>query len=390
MGLKSKLGKASLMVRKNGLFGGGRIISGYLATYAKAFRVKSGDILFISSGVGDSAHYRSYNVAEELRLHGFSCSVTIADNSKLPQYADKFKIFIFQRTVFNSHVKKLIEKIKEQKKEIIFDTDDLVYDPQYLRYMDYFEKLSPAEKKEYKNGIGSEIINDPYVKVCTTTVKYLAEKLREKGKQVFIVPNKISDHELEIANKIIEKPKDNDGYIRIGYYSGTLSHNKDFASISDAMIEILKKYEKVKLVLAGLLDSEDKLNEFKDRIEILPRVTRDKYYANFYRSDISLAPLEMNNPFCDAKSEIKFMEASIVNVPTVAVRNLTFSEAITDGEDGFLAENTAEWIEKISKLIEDENLRKSMGEKAREKILKDYTNKNSRNEEYYKYLKAKL
>ncbi|HAI74171.1 TPA: hypothetical protein DCL22_02185 [Candidatus Moranbacteria bacterium] len=72
------------------------------------------------------------------------------------------------------------------------------------------------------------------------------------------------------------------------------------------------------------------------------------------------------------------------------MKNQTFSETIEDGIDGFLAGNTAEWVEKISRLVEDENLRKTMGEKAREKVLKKYTNKNSQNEEYYSYLKSKM
>jgi glycosyltransferase involved in cell wall biosynthesis len=256
--------------------------------------------------------------------------------------------------------------------------------------MDYFDKLSQAEKEQYEKGIGAEIVNDPYIKVCTTTVTYLADKLREKGKKVIILSNKISNHELEIVDKIINKNKTDDGFVRVGYYSGTLSHNKDFATISDALIEIMKKYENVRLVLAGPLDVESNLNDFKDRLEILPRVSRDEYYENLYKSDINLTPLELGNPFCESKSELKFIEPGILKIPTVAVRNQTFSEAITDGIDGFLANNTAEWVEKIGKLIEDKNLRKTMGEKAREKVLRDYTNKNSHNEEYYNYLRSKV
>ena len=77
-------------------------------------------------------------------------------------------------------------------------------------------------------------------------------------------------------------------------------------------------------------------------------------------------------------------------MPTIASATQTFKETITDGVNGFLADSTAEWIEKIGKLITDENLRKSMGEKAREKSLRDYTNKNSHNEEYYNYLRSRL
>ena len=51
---------------------------------------------------------------------------------------------------------------------------------------------------------------------------------------------------------------------------------------------------------------------------------------------------------------------------------------------------TVQPIEKIGKLIENESLKNSMGEKAREKALKDYTNQNSHSEEYYSYLKSKL
>ena len=385
-----KLEKARLMLQRNGIFGGARILAGYLSTFVKAFFVGSGDILFISSGVGDSAFYRAYNPAEELKLHGFKTATTISDNPNLPKLVDRFKVFVFHRTAQNKNIAKMVQKIKEQGKEIIFDTDDLVYDPQYLTHMDYFKKMSAVEQEQYKNGIGAEIVNDPYVKTCTTTVSYLADKLREKNKKVIIVPNRFSDHELEVADKLLEKEKISDGFVRLGYYSGTLSHNKDFASITESLMIILEKYEKVKLLLAGSLDVEDKLNKFSEKIETLPRVPRDEYYGNIYKCDINLAPLEIDNPFCESKSAIKFTETGVLKIPTVAVKNQTFSETIEDGVDGFLAGNTAEWVEKISRLVENENLRKTMGEKAREKVLKKYTNKNSQNEEYYSYLKSKM
>lgn len=385
-----KFGKIKLLFKRNGFCEGTKILAGYLTIFFKAFFVGSGDVLFISSGVGDSAHYRSYNPAEELRLHGFKTAVTIADNPNLSKLVDNFKVFIFQRTMCNKNIKKMIEKIKQQKKEIIFDTDDLVYDPQYLTHMDYFQKMSAAEQEQYKNGIGAEIVNDPYVKVCTTTVSYLAEKLREKNKKVIIVPNKFSNHELDLANKILEKEKINDGFIRLGYYSGTLSHNKDFASITDALMIILEKYKNVKLLLVGPLDIENKLRNFDKQIEILPRVPRDRHYNNIYKCDINLVPLEIGNPFCESKSALKFSEAGALKISTIATKNRTFSETIEDGEDGFLADNINEWVEKISRLIEDEKLRKIMGEKAREKVLKYYTNKNSQNKEYYDYIKSKI
>ena len=120
-----KAGKAFSALRREGpVKGGKRVASAFFAMFGK---VGSGDILFITGGVGDSARYRSWRQAEELAIHAFRCSVTVQDNPFLPRYANKFKIFIFHRVLYTPAVKKLIERVKAQKKEIIFETDDLVH-----------------------------------------------------------------------------------------------------------------------------------------------------------------------------------------------------------------------------------------------------------------------
>jgi glycosyltransferase involved in cell wall biosynthesis len=387
-----KLGKAFVAIERDGVFVGGRRVLSYLITFLKTILTfSSGDVLFITGGVGDSANYRSHNVAEELNLHGIKASVMIQDNPFLPRFADKFKIFVFHRTLFTPNVAKLIEKIKEQSKEIIFETDDLVFDTKYSHASDFYKNISQFEKKQYEKGVAEEILKDEYVKICTTTTSYLAKILESYGKNVFIVPNKLSKKDVEMADDILQNKKPRTGEsVRIGYFSGTISHNKDFATITEALIQIMEKYPQVRLVLAGPLNIENRLDRFSSQIERLAFAPRDKHFENKANVDIALSPLEIKDPFCESKSELKFSESAILKVPVVAVRNQTFSEAITDGIDGFLADHTEEWVEKLSKLIENPELRKSMGEKAREKALRDYTTKNSDSEEYYNYLRSKL
>ncbi len=385
-----KIDKIQTLFRNNGFWESCKKLSGYAKNFFCAFFVPAGDILFIASGVGDSAHFRTWNVAEELRLHGFRASVTIVDNPNLLKLVDEFKVFIFHKTIHTEKIAKVIEKIKVQKKEIIFDTDDLNFDPKYLMQMDYYKNAGEAEKIQLAKGLGREILEEGYVKVATTTTSYLAKILEEKGKEVFVVKNKICDVELETANDLWKTGKKaKDDFVYLGYFSGTPSHNKDFATITDALVEVMRKYENVKLILAGPLERESNLSEFADRIIILKLVPRGEHYKNIAKADINIVPLE-STPFCQAKSELKFFEAGALGVPTVAMRNETFSGAIEDGVTGFLAGNILEWTEKLSRLIEDENLRKTMGEKAREKTLEDYTSKNSHSEEYYNYLREKM
>jgi glycosyltransferase involved in cell wall biosynthesis len=285
----------------------------------------------------------------------------------------------------------MIEKIKAQKKEIIFETDDLVFDLKYVKQMDFYQKLNPLEKKQYETGVGSEILKDDYVKTCVTTTSYLADILRGYGKKVFISPNKLSNYDVGIMNDIFENKTKSDGEkVKIGYFSGTTSHDKDFETIGGALKHILEKHPHVELHLFGPLQIDDTYAKFGDRVKKHPFEPWEKYLENIAGVDINIAPLEIGNPFCESKSELKFIEAGIVGVPTVAAAAQTFQEAIEEGLDGFVAGDDEEWKEKLEKLISNKDFRKSMGQKAREKVLKNYTNKNSCNEEYYNYLRSKL
>lgn len=390
--LMIKFGKAIHTLKRDGIFSGGkRVWSSFLAMFR---RVKRGDILFITGGVGDSARYRTAHVAEELELHGFKCGITIQDNPFLVSYAKKFKIFIFHRTLYAGNVKKLIERIKLQKKEIIFDTDDLVFDKRYLEHMDFFKKMNVFEKKLYENGVGGEIIRDEYVKVCTTTTSYLADKLREEGKRVIIVKNKMPQSDLDIVEEINDDNLAQRYFplerVVIGYFSGAHGHDKDFETIESVLIRLMDKYEDLRMFLGGPLEISDKFEKYKDRIKKMPYVPRRNNYMNIAGVDINIAPLEIDNPFCESKSELKFFEAGLLGVPTVATATQTFREAIADGTDGFVAKDKLEWEEKLEKLILSGQLRKKIGAEAKKKALTFYTNKNSDNPEYYNYLSEKL
>ena len=49
------------------------------------------------------------------------------------------------------------------------------------------------------------------------------------------------------------------------------------------------------------------------------------------------------------------------------------SEIIQDGTNGYLADSKEEWIDKISNLIDSEELRLKIGEEGRKTIVKKYS-----------------
>jgi glycosyltransferase involved in cell wall biosynthesis len=85
--------------------------------------------------------------------------------------------------------------------------------------------------------------------------------------------------------------------------------------------------------------------------------------------DINLCPL-VDNAFNRCKSAIKWYEASVMPTPeaTLAQDTAPYQE-IQDGKTGLLFKTPAEFVEKLSLLIEDAQLRKKLGEGARKWVM---------------------
>jgi len=383
-----RLGKSLGAIKKEGFRSGSKKIFEAIKVMAKP--VLPGDVLFVTGGTGRSAAYRCHNQAEELNLHGIKASVAMQDNKRLQHFAETFQVFIFHRVIVNEKVGSFIKEIKKRNKTIMFETDDLNYDPNYLHQTDYFDQINELERKQIEEGIGAEIIDDDYVSHCVTSTSFLAEKLREKGKQVFVSQNKLSVREQEEARAALEKIKRKEnGGVRIGYFSGTPSHDRDFAVVEDVIVELLQKNDNARLCLAGPLEVGKKLSGLDRQIERIPFAPMEKHLQNIASVDINIVPLE-DNDFCRAKSEIKFIEAGILKVPTVAQDNQTYREAISDGTDGMLAANAEQWREKLQRLIADQGLRTRMGQAAQDKVLERFITKAQGNEDYYNFLREKI
>jgi hypothetical protein len=114
------------------------------------------------------------------------------------------------------------------------------------------------------------------------------------------------------------------------------------------------------------------LQQHTDQIEWRERVPRYETPAEYAQFDINIAPLEIGNPFCEAKSELKFFEAALVGIPTVASPTQPYAAAIRHGETGFLASDDAQWYAQLRDLVQSSEMRISVGNRAYEAVLWPY------------------
>jgi glycosyltransferase involved in cell wall biosynthesis len=353
-------------------------------------------VLFISGCPGGSRYYRCKNQSEMLASHNISSETYGQYSMNLLYLVDKFDIFVFQRTIYNSYTKRLMELIKNRNKKIIYETDDLVFDPAYLPYMDYYNFMDAMEKSWYENGIGREILENKYVKHCVVATDYLAQAIKKKypDKKVFVSYNRLGSEQIVLARETLAKRnqlKINDGKIRIGYFSGSKSHNKDFNTITDVMIKILRENANAILMVVGHLDLDEKFSQVATQIERIAFVSVQKLPELILRADINIAPLEINNPFCQAKSALKFFETGLLEIPTVASATPDFRRCIRNGENGFVAENNADWEDFLTRLVQNKNLREEIGRQAKKDALKNHNAANKQEiEEFVEFIRSDL
>ncbi|MDQ0192096.1 glycosyltransferase family 4 protein [Paenibacillus wynnii] len=331
-------------------------------------------VLFISGCFGDTQRYRVFNQMEQLEYLEINVIERyFADYDIISALDQKIDIVIMHRVPHTLGIEYFISTANKMNVPVIFDVDDLVYEKEYAKYSDGINYLEEEEKALYFEGIERYKKTIELCDGAIVTTEFLAETIAKYNDNVYINRNAISLELEDICETFNCETNVHSERIRIGYFSGSKTHNKDFLQISDALLKILKMNTQTDLVIGGLLDLSKEFDAFKNRIIRLPLVGWRDLPSSIQSIHINLAPLEIDNPFCRAKSELKYFEAGILGIPTVASKIDAFQHAIKDGENGYLAETSLEWFEKLELLINQEELRLKIGKNAYNHVKNNYT-----------------
>jgi len=317
------------------------------------------DVLFINgcdSSVPHPARYRVTHQREQLIANNISTEEVYYVNLKLEQvkYAHTF---IFFRCPHTPTIEKFIEIAKSLNRKVLFDIDDLVVDTKYTNTIKYISEMTEDEKALYDDGVNRM---GKTLKLCEgaiTTTERLAHELGKYVPEVYINRNTASERMYELSEAVNINREDDE--VRIGYFSGSITHNDDFRLVMPVITDVLKRYKNVRLYIVGELELPEELSEFKSQIVVSPFLDWEKLPELIASVDINIAPLE-ESIFNEAKSENKWVEAALVKVVTVASDVGAFKQMIQHGKTGFLCKNEKEWTEVLDSLINNQALRRSI------------------------------
>ncbi|RIK43877.1 MAG: hypothetical protein DCC55_04255 [Chloroflexi bacterium] len=337
------------------------------------------NVLFLSGIDGDTRRYRCLHHQEQLALHGVASTLRTADDLQAYVNIATHDLLILHRTPDTDVVKDLIEVARLRGIPAIFETDDLIFEPELYDSIAFLDTLSPEAASRFRQDLHGQARVFAASDFVLTTTGYLAQAAARHGKRAFVQRNACSAEMLRAAEAAYELRQQTrraaggeQQEVVIGYFSGTGSHNRDFALVTAPLLEVMARYPHVWLHVSGPLELDSRFHSFRSRIRRAPFVAWQELPNLLAQVDINLAPLELDNPFCQAKSEIKYSEAALVGVPTVASPTDAFAYAIIDGENGLLAGNEEAWLAALTRLVEDPAERQRLGEDARRRVYAEY------------------
>ena len=267
-------------------------------------------------------------------------------------------VLVISRARYDSGLAALVQAFQLQGKRVLFDIDDLVFDTQVIDLIiSTSSQIASDEILNYWYSVVGRMAQT--LQLCDgviTTNGFLANKIKQFiNLPINIVPNFANNEQLTISEPLYQRKLSQDDEIKtrrikLGYFSGSASHNGDLAIISNTLERVMAADERIDLVLVGHVDLEQAFGvrfggylkgHLSNRLSVHPFVDYLALQELIADVDFNLVPLQIND-FTHCKSELKYVDAAMVGTCTIASPTYAYQQAIRDGENGYIAAND-EW-----------------------------------------------
>jgi len=329
--------------------------------------------IFIINGAKNSGSeiYRTFALARVLRELEFTPLIFDIEDVEYLNGKDLLAV-VFVRVAATPTIQSYISRLKKAGVKIISDFDDLVFRPSLMKKIDGVRYLNDQERRQYAEGMllyRQQIQQSDQVWVTT---KHLATEVGRYNHNVLQIKNYPLEEARRTAASMGNRAKA--GNFIVGYYSGTLTHQADFRTCSKGVLRFLNKYKEARLRIVGKFD----ISEFPElaessQIDLQGMLSYPNMIRNMSECSAILAPLEIGNEFCESKSELKFLDAALVNIPTIASATGAFKEAIVHGENGLLASTEGDWFDLLEELYRDPTRANNIALAAHRSVSKVYS-----------------
>ena len=231
--------------------------------------------LFVSGCLGDPYRYRCEHQGEELGFLGWEVHYGGPALMTDATIIDEHDLVVLQRLSYWAGMYPVMERLRAEHKPVLFDADDLVFSDDAVNDIQAFRNRPPHTRKEYIDGVRRMATT---LRLCTgalvsTDSLRLAVRRIAPHVPVWVNRNAVSNIMASQAAALLgghKRPKSE--FVRLGYFSGTLTHDADFSVCAEAVAQILRDYPCTRLILAGRIQVPTLFGPLLDRLQFFPYV----------------------------------------------------------------------------------------------------------------------
>ncbi len=264
--------------------------------------------------------------------------------------AHKYNVIYVYRDAFffGTYFEKAFSR---KKAKLIFDYDDAIWLMDKNENQGIFNLLKKPKKTSKIISLADEVI---------VGNNYLATYAKQFNDNVQQIPSTIDFSKYGIVKKPQKK-------VCIGW-TGSFSTIKHFEIAIPALKIIKEKYgSDIYFKIIGDPSYENK--ELKIEGVTWKSETEAEDLSEL---DVGLMPLP-DNEWSRGKCAMKGLQYMALGIPTIMSPIGINADIINDGKNGFLASTMEEWVEKLSLLVEKEELRRTLGTEGRKTVENDYS-----------------
>ena len=323
-------------------------------------------VLILPADLGGCGYYRLIWATEQLQKQGYDIEVewpakdsgfeihfaedgvTITD-FKLPGSGNP-DVVVMQRVSHMWHLQ-VIPLFRKRGIAVVIDMDDdlTCIHPRNTAYWNYNTRSNTPFS--WKN---AEMACKDATYVTVSTPSLLPTYAKHHRGQV--IDNYIPASYLDITS-------DRDDEV-FGWAGTVDSHPTDLQVVGKAVPQLQREGYRFRVIGPGGEGVKTQL-----RMDALPEATgivkMDEWAQAVSQLSLAMAPLEQSQ-FNASKSRLKVLEANSVGVPYVASPRSEYRRYHKASGGGLLADSPKEWYAHIKRLMDDESLRKELGEQGRE------------------------
>lgn len=235
------------------------------------------------------------------------------------------------------------------RKKYVYDFDDAIWLPNYSDQNARFQRLKCYWK--VKHCI-------KWADTVTVGNDYLKNYALQYNRNVKVIPTTVDTENYH--NRIKKhKPKTK---VVIGW---TGSHTT--VKFLEPIKEVLEQLDGFEFIVISNQPPPFELTNLK-----FLKWNKSSEIEDLLSFDIGIMPLE-DNQWSRGKCAFKAIQYMSLGIPTVVSPVGVNLSLIEDGQNGFIAENRDDWIQKLKLLINDPALRTKIGTNARKTIEKNYS-----------------